>query len=144
MSAEIGLILVAVTSFRTFFVANSNTKAAQNAGAEEPKNLSSARRFLLRLIMPRTWRSESDPEKRVSDDHKGESSGGLGELPSVPRAEITGLRSFIMEQGRRIRESRIVESTGPVGDETGDVWPLTVEGDEAKRVRQEVYYGYAV
>jgi uncharacterized membrane protein YozB (DUF420 family) len=89
LSAEVGIILAAAISFRALFVARSNSKKSNLSPQEQ------ARQFFKRSYLSRK-RRKNGPYTDTFDTMSDTESG----LPSVPRAYMTGMRTFIDEQGR--------------------------------------------
>ncbi|EMD68471.1 hypothetical protein GGP41_003316 [Bipolaris sorokiniana] len=89
VSAQVGVFLAAATAFRSFFVSRKNSKALT------PKE--QAQRFFSASFAAKFNRKRKDT---LLDDtlESGTEKGPLG-LPAVPRAQMTGLRTFINDQG---------------------------------------------
>lgn len=85
ISAVIGLILATVTTFRVLFVSQTSSKKQQDAQQEYYKG-----RNMLRALLYRS--RASGHELETSDNEHG---CQMAVLPAVPRATITGIRTFI-------------------------------------------------
>lgn len=114
VEACIAVIMVSLTAFRSLFVAHG--AAAQNLQKRRPN---SERRN--RLDSMRFWK------KRVSDD-----SEEMGGLPEIPRAIMTGLRTFIRgerTEGNVMRSERSEDDEGSMSSEadTADRGPIVHE-----------------
>ena len=116
VEACIAVIMVSLTAFRSLFVAHS--AAAQN---RQDRHRDSGRRN--RLDSMKFWK------KRVSDD-----SEEMDGLPEIPRATITGLRTFIRGEGS---ETSVMRSEGS-GDNEGSVSLEAGTADHRVPVEHEV------
>lgn len=125
LGGEIGIILTAITAFRSFFV--SRNKRDNNRAKRPPEYRTqwySRNRYLLKLIFtPSRWRSSS----RSQSAYKGYEADECGHfpienLPDIPRAHMTGVRTFIDRLGERTDPSRIMESQA--NKESEETWPL--------------------
>ncbi|KAF1839161.1 hypothetical protein BDW02DRAFT_643996 [Decorospora gaudefroyi] len=113
VSAEVGVFMAAATAFRSFFVARNNIKGS-TPRQQAPRFFSAS--FVAKFN--RKKRSTMDD----SLDTQKESPFGL---PKVPRAQMTGLRTFIDEQGRiQTIQSHSASSTVCDNDEYYDLRPL--------------------
>jgi hypothetical protein len=84
LSAEVGIILAAGISFRALFVSRSNSKKLNLSPQDQ------ARQFFKRSYLSRKRRK--DTFDTISETEAG--------LPGIPRAYMTGVRTFIDDQGR--------------------------------------------
>jgi hypothetical protein len=104
ISAEVGIFMAAAIAFRSLFVANSKSKAPQ----DPPK------------------RYFGDSFLRVFHRKKSstwdESQADATELPRIPRAQLTGMRSFIDAQGRSRVDPALPENE--VTEDHTDTAPL--------------------
>ena len=127
VAGEVGLILTAVTAFRSFFVARQN----QRDEAEEP---SWYRRSKERLKLKFRSKGSSDTAwTGDSDETKvGEAGYFDNRLPQIPKPTMTGIRTFI--NGRRTTKSmtgtQMMQSY--VDDE--DKWKSVEEGRGGARI----------
>ena len=125
LAAEIGIILAAVTAFRVFFV--SRHKKDNNRAKNPPGNISRwnthTKYLLKRAITPSLWRTKSRGPPTF-DGYEADKDGhfSLGPMPDIPRAHMTGVRTFIDGRERGMNASRIMESQMIPEDE--DTWPL--------------------
>lgn len=94
VSAVVGLVLTAVTAFRTFFVSRRKMNKAQPPLQREMW-YTKGRKYIKRSLSPWTWRSHSI-ERRPSEQNLDDSV----ELPQIPHGTLTGIRTFIDGQGR--------------------------------------------
>jgi hypothetical protein len=91
LAAEVGVLLSAAISFRSFFVHRAAKRADQNVA------FTKERRFFTESFL-RRFHGQCE-EDSLGDSLPGEGRHTHG-LPGVPRAHMTGTRSFIDEQGR--------------------------------------------
>ena len=119
ITAEVGIIMAALTAFRQFFVARSNEKGQQLSELFQQWS-SRSKQLIRRILTPSTWGT-----KTMSGNTTGKGDGDQSYiLPPVPRGTMTGIRTFINGQGRsKMGASRISESTctDPKGE---DAWTL--------------------
>lgn len=89
ISAEVGIFMVSATTFRTFFVTRSRSKSY--------KLKESIKYFFPTSIVAKFGRRKMDSH----DDSQYDDPKPKGLLPhDIPRAYITGIRTFIDEQGK--------------------------------------------
>ena len=115
IAANVALIMTAATAFRTFFISSSGNREVPSSESNEPW-YAKGRRFVRSLLDPSSWRS-----KRSTKNTSDESSGNRSfELPlQVPRATLTGIRTFIHGQGRtKMGESQDMHSMIEEGQES--------------------------
>lgn len=129
IAANIALTMTAATAFRTFFVSRN----AEDRGHRSPDHgsreiwYSKGRRLLRSVFSTRLWYSwRSKDSRRVPDDQGSAWDSAPLELrPNIPRATLTGMRTFI--NGRKVsrldRESQLMRTVG--SDEFQDHWPLS-------------------
>ena len=86
LSAEVGVFLAASTAFRAFFVARSNTRKESSA---KKRHYVFSQAFAAKFLRKKP-RSYGDTLNSEPDN----------ELPNIPRAQITGMRTFIDRHGR--------------------------------------------
>ncbi len=127
IAANIALIMTSATAFRTFFVSRGDERAAGLPRSKETW-FSRGQRLLRYAFAPRSWRSK----------HKAQSSGDDSgwydhpiELPQeIPRATITGIRTFINGHGKtKMSNSQLMQSA--VAEEHEDSWPLSAASRSA-------------
>jgi hypothetical protein len=147
MSAEVGLIMTSITAFRAFFVARSNERGQQRPRSREQWS-SKSRLLIRRLLTPSRWRQGGSSltlgrsSGQVSRGNKAEKN-----LPSIPRATMTGIRTFINGQGStKMGASQMMQSQ--VSEDTEDSWPMSREiqvqyeiSSNSERVRGWFQYG---
>ena len=117
MEACIAVIMVSLTAFRSLFVAHAS-------GAKSPPHKPSVRKRVLNsriaVAMKRAAGNDGEVKER---------------LPEVPRATLTGMRTFIW--GKRT-EGNVMNSEGS-GDTEGS-WPLEDESaDRTIRVEHDLW-----
>lgn len=126
MSAEVGLIMTALTAFRVLFVARNNERGQQRPGAGRQRS-SKSKQLLRRLLTPSSWRKGGSSQ--TSGGSGGQDCRGNKmekNFPSIPRGTMTGIRTFIDGQGRtRMGESQMMQST--VSEETDDISPMSAK-----------------
>ncbi|KAL8835183.1 MAG: hypothetical protein Q9170_003429 [Blastenia crenularia] len=131
IAANIALSMTAATAFRTFFVSRSADahRAADRPGANSSETLYTKSHKLYRAVISTIlpFRRSKSP---AGNSERSSSSGGWNNAPiemrqQIPRATLTGMRTFIGQQGKsqRYRESQIMRSGGR--DEDRDDWPLS-------------------
>lgn len=125
IAGEIGIILTAVTAFRAFFVSrHKGDHRGAKKWPEQRTQLHSRSEYLLKLLItPSLWRSKNRTQS-ASEGYEASKYGHLpsGNLPDIPRAHMTGVRTFIDRRGRGKDTSHIMESQAiKEGEET---WPL--------------------
>ena len=125
LAAEIGIILTAATAFRAFFV--SRHKRDNNGAKQSPGDRThwySQNRYLLKRVFTSSrWRSKPRGQS-TSGGNEADEDGHfpMRNLPHIPRAHMTGVRTFIDGHGKGTNASRIMESQAIQEDE--DTWPL--------------------
>jgi hypothetical protein len=82
VSAEVAIFMAAAISFRIFFVAH---KRRSNLTPQEQ-----ARKFFKESFLRRAYRKESDTLESIDNDRYS--------LPEIPRAYMTGMRTYIDSQ----------------------------------------------
>lgn len=139
VAAEIGLILVAMTSFRALFV--SRTARNKLSPEKHTSFWAEAKLALRRLLDPRRWRSKH-PEDMTRGHKPGTTYVGFdGELPSIPGATMTGIHTFIDHQGEAA-QSEIEFSTYSASiKENKDAWPFSKDASISRSREPEVFHG---
>ncbi|MCJ1249377.1 hypothetical protein MMC30_006600 [Trapelia coarctata] len=124
--------MTAGTAFRSFFVSRASQKRGRLSGGSPTWSYRS-KRLLPQVMSPSTWRSKS----------KGQSSGEFENLPfddlaGIPRAHMTGVRTFINGQGKTTHASRMMQNKLDTGDD--EVWPLRKQGETRPGIRVEHHF----
>ena len=79
-----------------------------------------------RVFAPSPWRSKAKGQSTPLRDEGNQCSHvDMGDLPGVPRAHLTGVRTFIDRRGNGADASDIMESRMTQYDD--DEWPLRME-----------------
>ena len=117
MAAEIGLILTAVSAFRTLFVAR--VKERRKRSTEGKTSLwTRSKGLFMRLLSPLTWHSKSSSARSGGSGRK-EVDDAVG-FPSIPGGTMTGIRTFINGQGRATtRSSHLMQSRAITEEDDG-------------------------
>lgn len=120
IAAEVGLILVAVTAFRQLFVSRINQN--RRSPPKSPPFWTAAVNTMRGLLDPRRWTSSYSRDRNGPQGRSSERKpkGLFGRLPDIPGATMTGVRTFIDEQGEQTGPS--VHSSGTEGNR--DTSPL--------------------
>ncbi|KAF1343460.1 hypothetical protein EJ07DRAFT_130650 [Lizonia empirigonia] len=111
LSAEVGIIMAAAISFRAFFVARSNSKKSNLSPQEQ------ARQFFKQSYLNRKRRRKDGYIDTF--DSLGQKEAGL---PSIPRAYMTGVRTFMDNHGKSFDSTET--KTSSVGSSVGSdaIW----------------------
>ncbi|KAF7876780.1 hypothetical protein EAF04_001863 [Stromatinia cepivora] len=109
IGAEVGVILTSATAFRTFFVARSNNKLVQSPHGGLRWYYKS-RQTLKRLMNLASWRSKSNVREGGYEQYGEEGRVKMNDLPSIPRAHMTGVRTFIDGKGKSQDVSQLLRS----------------------------------
>lgn len=127
IAGEIGIILTAGTAFRAFFV--TRRKGDNREVRKLPKTrtqLHSRSGYFLRLLVtPSLWRFKM----RAQSASGGYAANEFGRhlpsenLPDIPRAVMTGARTFIDRCGRETNTSHSMESQA-IKQGPQEIWPL--------------------
>lgn len=128
LSAEVGIILTAITAFRAFFVSRNNrnnNRVVQSPGGRIHWYYHN-KPLLKRIFTPVVWRSKS--RKQSSSEGFEACEDGhfpMEDLPNIPRAHMTGIRTFIDGRGKVMNASHIMQSR--VVEEDDDTLPLHMQ-----------------
>ncbi|KAL8994874.1 MAG: hypothetical protein Q9169_005272 [Polycauliona sp. 2 TL-2023] len=128
VAAEVGVILTTVSAFRTLYVSrqNKNQVGAQKSPGQWAAGYSSIKSHLKRVFVPSVWQTRSKsgqtPEGPQLEGHNG---AEMENLPDIPRAQMTGIRTFIRSHGKG---SRVMESQAT--QDNDDTWPFQSRGME--------------
>ncbi|KAL8723142.1 MAG: hypothetical protein Q9225_000483 [Loekoesia sp. 1 TL-2023] len=125
MASQVGIILASVSTFRAFSVSRHQKDVKRTKGSSENQRhwYSPNRRLLKRVSTPSSWRSKAKGQS-TPKEYKGGVNGGvaMGSLPEIPRAQMTGVRTFINGCKEWTDTSHIMESR--MNQEDDDDWPL--------------------
>lgn len=127
IAGEIGIILTAVTAFRAFFVSRQkgDNRGAKSLAEFRTQIYSQSAYPLKILVTPSLWRSKI----RAHSSSGGYESNECGHMPPgnlpdiIPRAHMTGIRTFIDPSGRETNTSHMMESQAI--KEGKESWPLS-------------------
>lgn len=125
VAAEVGLILGSTTAFHALFVSRANRK--QISSQESPSILAKTYQTLKRILDPPRWMSSHS--KEVSDGHREKcvKEGFDGELPQIPAATMTGMQTFVDDQGATTRGNAELSVIGSYADPGYDIWSTAEE-----------------
>ena len=98
VATEVGLILVSTTAFRALFVSRAAARN-QHSPQKGPTSWVKSKRFLRYLLDPRRWMSKYSKDMTGSQKDASTKGGCDGELPSIPGATMTGMKTFINHRG---------------------------------------------
>ena len=123
IAAEVGVIMAACMSFRVFFVARNNKRGSPHSSRSRHWYHQS-RDFFRRYLSSGRRRRPQGAVDRSTDDssmlcdkcHRGRSGWQGQDLPSIPRAHMTGMRTLINEQGRTVCASPVLRSIAEAED----------------------------
>lgn len=116
MAAEVGLILVSMTAFRTLFVSRSSGQRGISP-KKSPDFWKKSQSTLKRLLDPRRW--TLNYSKRVFKGQKHESTKDTFGLPSIPNGGMTGVQTFINHQGETHSDLEAAHAVWFNGSEEG-------------------------
>lgn len=125
VAAQIGIILASISSYQTLFVSyrRGNIHKAERGTRIREHYLSSTKELMKRVFIPSPWRSKARGQSTPDEYKEGQySHRDVGDLPTIPRAHMTGVRTFINGHGQGMHASHIMESQ-KTQDDDGD-WPL--------------------
>ena len=113
LAAEIGIVLVAVSAFRSFFVSRQRRAdhRAKNPSDDRTFWPSLDRSFLKQVFTLQWWRSKSRSYTSFGVS-EGDDNGkfALKDLPNIPRAHMTGVQKFIDGQEKESFTPGVMES----------------------------------
>lgn len=118
MSAETGIILTAMIAYRSLFKAR---KGQQAPGKWEQWYITQ-KGLLQRTFTIRTWTRRSKPSSKESDSFTEHSSDKMANSPEIPRATMTGIRTFIRGHGAT-STSTSGTMQSEIMEEDEDTWP---------------------
>ncbi|KAL8687140.1 MAG: hypothetical protein Q9218_006605 [Villophora microphyllina] len=125
VSAEVGIILASVSTYRAFFVSRQrgDFNGAERSPGHQEHRYSPTRFTIKRFFTSSPWRPKArEPPSPRDNWEDGDEKYVMGSLPQIPRAHLTGVRTFIDGNGRVMDNSPIMESQGI--EEIDDDWPL--------------------
>ena len=105
VAAEVGLILVAMTAFRQLFV--SRAARNQHLPSKSPSLWLRSMNAMRRLLDPRRWTSGYSKDTSGGRKHSSEkgANGSDERLPNIPGGTMTGVQTFINNQGSETKSS---------------------------------------
>lgn len=132
IEAECGLILTAATAVRAFIVSRSTERRPRLSS--EDKWYTRSKRLFRRTFSLWTWRTKTIPDS--SGTHSEGTPDLKVELPRIPQATITGIRSIIGGIGKNsLGASQLMQSQ--IMEEHEDGWPLFGKSQEHPRDNME-------
>ncbi|KAL9109425.1 MAG: hypothetical protein Q9227_005932, partial [Pyrenula ochraceoflavens] len=144
VSTEVGLILTSLAAFRVLFVTQAGRHSGWNSASSLRSWLSDRIRRVSRSFRPWSWRNSGSTDSNATSqrslfrDEKGDDFAGLG--GNIPRAQMTGIRTFIDGSGRTKNMSRIMHSR--VREE--DPWDLTYSSPIREPGRIKVQHSISI
>ncbi|KAF4633639.1 hypothetical protein G7Y89_g4480 [Cudoniella acicularis] len=137
VSAEVGLIMTAATTYRSFFVSR-NESHRNTSGESSPSGFIS----LISRVLPPSWRSERsngtgeiDMGNFRSIKPAGTTNLPAESFPSCPGV-IGGIRTLIRSQGRNSHTmSDTSHDVDHVELDSEDVWPLAQTGQNERTIK---------
>lgn len=125
VAAEVGIILASVSTYRTLFVSHRRGDMAKaRRGLEDQEHFYSPTRELFkRVLIPSPWRSKArEPSTPAEDKEHRYDDVDVGDLPEIPRAYMTGVRTFINGRAKGTDDADVMASRMTQDDD--DDWPL--------------------
>ena len=122
VAAEVGLILVSMTAFRTLFVSRSARK--QQSPQRYSPLLGRSKAALKRLLDPRQWTSKYSRDSTDAQEHEHPKENFEAKLPAIPGGEMTGMRTFIDQQGVASQTDTEFGTYETATETSHDDWPL--------------------
>ncbi|KAA6411799.1 MAG: hypothetical protein FRX48_03949 [Lasallia pustulata] len=128
IQANVGIIMTAITAFRTFFISRSNERA-QLPGGRGLRWYTQSTQAFRRILTPWSWRPMS--ATKIS---AGSSNEEIMELPRTSRATMTGVRTFINgPENSAVAGSQLTRSA--VREENEGIWPLPEQGQDSGSIK---------
>ncbi|KAL8919246.1 MAG: hypothetical protein Q9208_006907 [Pyrenodesmia sp. 3 TL-2023] len=128
VAAEVGIILASVSTYRTLFVSHrrgDRAKAKRDLKDQE-HFYSPTRELIRRVLIPSPWRSKA---REPSTPHENKEHHyhyvDVEALPEIPRAYMTGVRTFI--NGRVVGADDADVMGSQMTQDDDDDWPLRKE-----------------
>ncbi|KAI4184917.1 MAG: hypothetical protein LQ346_006018 [Caloplaca aetnensis] len=130
VGAEVGIILASVSTYRTLFVSHRKAtfdKVGKRARDQQSPS-SPVKGLFKRVFLSSPWRSKVKEGQSTPDEEKGQHHDSFDTegLPEIPRAHMTGVRTFINARGKGTDGSNVMESR-MTQDDDDDEWPLRRE-----------------
>ncbi|KAL8787301.1 MAG: hypothetical protein Q9213_002292 [Squamulea squamosa] len=115
VAAEIGILLASVSTYRAFFVSyrkGEDDNKAKNKAASDQEHWYDSKKELLKGLLTLNPRRTRTRGKSTPDEGSGDQGCrfDIGKLPDIPRAQMTGVRTFINGRGRDLNDSNVMES----------------------------------
>jgi hypothetical protein len=132
ISAEVGIILTAMTAFRALFVSHSKKRASPNSPRTSGVR-AKARDAIKRAVSSGSWpgwvgkkmstgATSSWWSTEKEKEKEKEKRRPLGDLPEIPGAQMTGIRTFIDGEGQDCAwKPEMGEGHNKFGDPARDV-----------------------
>ena len=128
IQANVGIIMTAITAFRTFFLYRSNERA-QLSGGRGLRWYTRSRQAFRRILTPWSWRPMS-----ANKILAGSSNEEIMGLPRTSLAEMTGVRTFIDGPDMSaVTGSQLTR--GGVREENEGIWPLPEHGQDSRSIK---------
>ncbi|KAL8753060.1 MAG: hypothetical protein Q9184_005536 [Pyrenodesmia sp. 2 TL-2023] len=133
VAAEVGIILASVSTYRTLFVSHRrrDTAKARRGLGDQEHFYSPTKELIKRVWIPSPWRSKArepstpDEKKEHHYDHVD-----MEGLPEIPRAYMTGVRTFINGGVKGTDNADVMGSR--ITQDDADDWPLRREDHVAE------------
>ncbi|KAL8811957.1 MAG: hypothetical protein Q9200_001390 [Gallowayella weberi] len=114
VAAEIGILLSSVSTYRAFFVSQprGDINKTKRTISDPGHWYTSTMKLMRETMLPTSPRRSKARGQPTPHEHRGDPDGhySIGKLPEVPRAEMTGVRTYINGRGRRTDDSYAMES----------------------------------
>ncbi|CAL8584587.1 hypothetical protein XPA_010174 [Xanthoria parietina] len=122
VAAEIGVVLASVSTYRALFV--SHRKRTIDKAQDQGHSSAPKRQLMRRMFVSSPWRSKNKDRPTPNDNEEKHCSQFDGALPSIPRAHMTGVRTYINGRGQNTNTSDTMESQVIHDEHYDDDWPL--------------------
>ena len=130
VAAEVGIILTAVSAFRALYLSRQKRDVYRNQHTPQSDTpWYSPSRYLIKRIFTLSFFRSKSRGSETSAAFEADSNGKfpMPDLPGIPRAHMTGVRTLIGGVGEDARASRIMERRVLRDDD--DDWPLRTRTD---------------
>ena len=128
IQANVGIIMAAITAFRTFFISRCNERA-QLSGGRGLRWYTQSTQAFRRILTPWSWRTMS--ATKIS---AGSSNEEIMELPRTSRATMTGVQTFINgPENSAVAGSQLTRSA--VREENEGIWPLPEHEQDSHSIK---------